>query len=278
MISESNNGKVGKHKSDVAVIGAPCDLGVASTAGGQRLAPDYIRDAYLHVEGGLIDNITGVDFNHLLIADCGDVEIVVGDLAASHALIEDRVREVRDNTELLLILGGDDSLNVPALAALDQTVQLVHLDAHNDVYVDLSDIEFVDHGSWVAVAIDRGYASHVIQVGNRALGPDKAAYDLYRPYMTTVPDLQGLTRVLQQQPTWVALDIDVVDPAYAPGTGVIEPGGFTSREVLDLVDYLMGLDTVLGLSITEVLPDRDVQNMTVALANRLMMKAMEARA
>ena len=258
--------------SEFAILGAPCDLGTTGVAG-QRMAPWAIRAAGEFDHDEFCDPETRYDWSKASVLDHGDVPIVMGDYNASLEEIANKVAKLAKRSKKLVVFGGDDGVNVAVLRGLAYGVEkpplLIHLDAHSDTYAPTS-TRRLDHGCWVSKALYEELASPVYQYGLRAPAPRTTTKKVAR-----FTELDGLFASALQWGgnAWLAIDIDVVDPAYAPGTGFPEPGGMTSREILKLVE--MFAPYVRGMSITEVLPGHDPNGLTAQLANRMTLQFIQ---
>jgi agmatinase len=264
---------------DFAVTGIPWD-GATSYRTGQRLGPDAIRKVsvtlrpYNLVQGiGIFENCSGVDY--------GDISVVPGYIEDTYDKIETELGLLVEAGVIPLAMGGDHSITLPELRAIAKThgpVALIHFDSHTDTNDQYFDRPYY-HGSMFRRAVEENILlpGNSIQVGMRGPVYSKEAYDESRSLgfkvltMTAVREM-GLQRLIEiiknrvgQNRVFVSFDIDVVDPAYAPGTGTPEVGGFTGAEALDLIRGLKGLDYV-GFDVVEVLPDYDVAEITALLA------------
>jgi agmatinase len=178
-------------------------------------------------------------------------------------------------------MGGDHSITLPELRAIAKThgpVALIHFDSHTDTNDQYFDRPYY-HGSMFRRAVEENILlpGNSIQVGMRGSVYSKDAYDESKSLgfkVVTMSALRemGLQRLIEiikdrvgQNKVFVSFDIDVVDPAFAPGTGTPEVGGLTSAEAIDLIQELNGLDFV-GFDVVEVLPDYDVAEITALLA------------
>lgn len=278
-----------KSVSDIAIVGAPCDLGVTGTPG-QRSAPWAIRAAGEFDHSEFYDTLTGFDYSAASVSDHGDIEFLIGNMAESHGYIRRGVKKILKRCRKLVVLGGDDSINLPVLTAVAEhhgrPVTVIHFDAHRDFYTPTVPFH-KDHGTWVSDLLDDDYAEHFHQIGIRCLGPDAERWKKYAPRVTTYPqmrddevlDVVGLITnndLLSGWPVWLAIDIDAVDPSAAPGTGFPEPGGLSARAIRQYVRLLGGY--TVGMSITEVCPPLDHNGRTAQLANRLVLDYIRATA
>ena len=264
---------------DVVIMGIPFDGGATSFRGGARFGPRKIREASLLMWGyNRFFKIAPLDV--LKVVDYGDVSVEPVSLETTIKLISADVGKVLAAGPTVIALGGDHSIALPLLrshAAKFGPLALVHFDAHVDTEQDR-----LDHGTpfrhavneglintkaWVQVGI-RGPVSYpqeveeAKQLGAKVLDVD-VCFEMGIPHV-----IQTILERIGNHPTYVSLDIDVVDPAYAPGTGTPEIGGFTSYQILQLVRGLRGLNLV-GFDLVEVSPPYDSAEITSILAANL---------
>ena len=253
--------------ADVAIVGAPTD-DLVSDRPGARFAPRAIRAASCppgpHLEAG-------VDaFAALRIVDYGDAPVLPADPQRSHAAIERTVGEALDAGAIPVVLGGDHSIAEPdvrACAARRGPLGLVHLDTHTDTGAAVFGVE-VSHGTPMRRLVEQGHIdpARYVQIGLRGYWPGEAEFAWQRErgitsvFMHEVRE-QGIDTAVERAvaalgegPAFLSVDIDVLDPAFAPGTGTPEPGGMTSAELLRACRLLAaGLDLV-GAELVEVIP------------------------
>lgn len=274
---------------DVAVIGVPFDGG-ASYRPGPRFGPQRIREMSALLRG--FNPSLGVEpFSELRVVDWGDVPCSPISIEDSFDAIEQGIGEVVAAEAFPLILGGDHSLSLPVLRALARRhgpLGLVHFDAHPDTW----DVHFgrkYSHATPFRRAIEEGVldASRYLQVGVRGSLPRASDLDDARALGATVlpadevyelgieGTLQRIREVAKGR-VHVSLDIDVVDPAFAPGTGTPEVGGFSSREMVRLVRGLGPLE-VVGFDVVEVAPPYDHGEITCILAANLAYELLSTR-
>ncbi|MER7550382.1 MULTISPECIES: agmatinase [Streptomyces] len=266
---------------DVAVVGVPFDGTVTYRSGG-RLGPRAVRTAS-GIVGGYNPAQAVAPFKELRCVDYGDVPVVPGNTERSHAAIERTVRRVLDAGATPLLFGGDHSCTLAHLRAFREAgpVAVIDLDAHTDC-ADEYFGERYSHGSWLRRAIEEGLVdpSVSIQIGLRGSvdGPEtyaSARDELGLEYVTTddvrgrIAETAALVRErVGDRPVFLSLDLDVVDPAFAPGTGTPEPGGLMSYETISLLRQLGPLDFV-GFDIMELVPAYDAGEITAVLAGNL---------
>jgi agmatinase len=268
---------------DVAMVGIPFDSG-ASNRPGTRFGPRKIREASLLLWG--YNQVLGVaPTEELTIVDYGDVSTIAVDINATMANITREVKGILDEDVTVVAMGGDHSISLPLLRAHATKFRppaVIHFDSHPDTW----DWEFKDqpysHGTPFRRAIEEELidTSAYIQIGIR--GPTSFANDLSDAEKMGVKILtidrvfeMGIPAVIAEmketigaKPVYISLDIDAVDPAFAPGTGTPEVGGLSSYEILQLVRGLQGLN-MIGIDLVEVSPPYDHGDITAILASNL---------
>lgn len=267
---------------DVAVVGVPFDTGVTYRIGG-RFGPGAVRDASVMLRP-YNANLEIAPFEYLSCVDYGDVAIVPGYIERSYAAIEAAVAPIVEAGVVPLLIGGDHACTLPHLRATRSRgpVAVIDFDSHTDAW-DSYFGEKYNHGTWMRRAIEEGLVdvAHSIEVGLR--GSIYASSDwtglrteLGLEYLTTEDIFTlGLGAVaatirdrIGDRPAFISFDIDVVDPAHAPGTGTPEAGGPSARDMLAIVRALRGIDFV-GFDVVEVIPAYDPAGQTATLAANL---------
>jgi agmatinase/guanidinopropionase len=278
--------------ADVAILGIPYD-GATSHRSGARFGPRAIREASLLLWG--YNNVMkAAPFEALRIIDAGDADIVPPDQLATQQAIEAEARRLGDSGAKVIALGGDHSITLPLLRATASRhgpVAVVHFDSHPDTW----DAEFgsqrYSHGTVFRRAIEEGLidTTAYFQIGIRGPTAGPADYaDALRLGATMITldaalergisdVLTGVVRATGGKPVYVSLDIDAVDPAFAPGTGTPEPGGFTSHQMMQLVRGLAGLN-IIGADLVEVAPPYDHGQITAILAANLVFELLSVLA
>lgn len=270
----SANGKDERRKSDVAIIGAPFDLGSTYSAG-QRLGPSFMR--FTGVIDELTSNVHNVAVDDTLkIVDTGNVEFSDGDLRGGWDAVHKRVSEVYANTRAVLLMGGDQTVSaqaVKALARVEEPLTIFHFDAHGDYWKPEPGVE-MNNSTWVRWCIDNGVANRVVQFGVRGWGITKqdrawAEKNDITTYHAATP--RSMERLIEEidatsDAVYLSVDLDVLDPAFAPGVAMQEPGGLTSRELLSMIQMVASSGKMVGGDITELVPEKDVNGMSVKVA------------
>ncbi len=282
---------------DVAIIGAPLDAAVSHRPGA-RFGPRAIREANYRT-GSLNSLQLGVrPFEVLTVVDAGDANIVPAHLERGHAMVYRKVREVAETGAIPIVLGGDHSITWPSATAIDELrrpgrVGVVHFDAHADTANDDWGV-LAGHGTPMRRLIESGAIEgrNFVQVGLRGYWPPVETFDWMKAnglryhFMTEIEE-RGAEAVIADAigqaldgPDFVylSLDIDVIDPGMAPGTGTPEPGGMLTREVLRAIRQVVAAVELVGMDVVEVSPPYDHAEATAMAANRAVLEAISALA
>jgi agmatinase len=257
-----------EHDADIAFLGVPFD-DATTYRPGARFGPRAIRNASTLLKP--YNPVTGTDLRGYDIVDNDDVPVVPGYIDDTFEEIRSRVEYVLDQDVFPLIAGGDHSTTFPilrAIAAEHGPVSLVQFDAHSDLWTEYFGRDY-NHGTTVHYAIEEGLIDPEtsIRVGDRGglYGPedvDRIEESGIEYHTTDDLDERGVDAIGDRihervdGPAFATIDIDAVDPAFAPGTGTPMSGGLTSREILRLTRTLAGLDLV-GVDLVEVAPPYD---------------------
>ena len=262
-------------KADVVVAGVPFDSGV-SYRPGARFGPTYVREAsrLLRPYNPALDVSP---FEIAQVADAGDIAVNPFNIGEAIETIEGAALELTADGTRLVTIGGDHTIALPLLRAAANRhgpVALVHFDAHLDTWDTYFGAEYT-HGTPFRRAVEEGIVdtealSHVGTrgplYGKKDLEDDRrfgfgivTSSDVYYQGVREVVD--KLRQRLGNRPVYVSIDIDVLDPAHAPGTGTPEAGGMTSRELLEILRGFRGLN-VIGADVVEVAPAYDHAEIT----------------
>ena len=265
--------------SDVAIVGAPFDTG-ASFRAGARFGPEGIRSVS-HLLKPYNPSQDVSIFEYLSVIDYGDIPVVPGFIEESYERITEGLEKVHRAEVVPIVLGGDHSIalaELRAAAAVHGPLALVQFDSHADTW-DAYFGKSYNHGTVFRRAVEEGLVKpeNSIQVGMRGSlydsGDLEASRELGFDLLTTdeireigIPE--GIARVRERvgdAKIYVSFDVDFVDPAFAPGTGTPEIGGFTSREAQEFVRGLAGIE-IAGCDVVEVYPPYDPAQITSLLA------------
>ncbi len=273
---------------DVAIVGAPMD-DLVSDRPGTRMAPRAIRAASCPPGPHLEVKVDA--FEALRIVDFGDAPVIPADPTTSHAAIEATVGQVLAAGAIPVTLGGDHSITEPAVracAAVHGPVGMVHFDTHTDTGEEVFGVT-VSHGTFIRHLVDDGHVagSRYAQIGLRGYWPgDKefgwqAEHGITSLFMHDLRDL-GIREVVTRAiaavgagPVYLTVDVDVLDPAFVPGTGTPEPGGMTAVDLLYAVRTVAAELDLIGADVVEVIPSTIGTNDYSALvADRVVREAL----
>ncbi len=286
---------------DAAILGAPVDM-----SGGMRGAafgPRHIRAderILVHTPSMLINPDTRVQpFNVLKVVDYGDAPVDPWGLEESLTAIRSLVREIAETGAVPIVLGGDHTILLPNASGIADVygagnVGVIHFDTHYDC-ANVTFGHHITHGTPIRRLIEDEHipARNFVQIGLHSfLGPDDELLAWMRKkgmrshFMTEIERL-GFEAVLDKaiaealdgpKYLYVSLDIDVLDPAYAPATGTPEPGGLTPRELLPAIRRVCHETPVVGLEVVEVAPLLDPGYTTAMYARRAILEALSGLA
>src|SRR6202046_3918664 len=280
--------------TDIMIIGAPFDGGTSHRPGA-RFGPQAIRFTdYLPHDGSRPHLALGVDpLTELRIADARDVEMPCGDTELSLRRLEEAVQRASEAGAIPVILGGDHTVTFPDATGVARhvgggRVSLIHFDAH----ADPGDTQFgslYGHGTPMRRLIESGAVrgDRFLQIGLRGYWPEPPtlawmAEQRMRSFEMTEIVTRGLDECLTEafeiaqdecDGVFLSVDVDVVDPGSAPGTGTPEPGGFTGRQLLDAVRRIAMELPLVGVEVVEAAPPYDHAEVTAYLRDRVVLEA-----
>ncbi|HEY3363588.1 MAG TPA: agmatinase [Symbiobacteriaceae bacterium] len=246
---------------------------------GTRFGPGRIREASYGIEEFSYHSLSSLVEKTFF--DLGDVSMIFGDPKASLDRAELVARKIVQDGKLPLMMGGEHLVTLPCVAAVHEKygndLVLLHFDAHADLREDYLGNP-LSHAAVMRRCLDFLPAENLYQFGIRSGTAEeyrlaKEQCHLY-PHEVLSP-LKAVLPALGQRPVYITIDIDVMDPAFAPGTGTPEPGGVSSREMIDAVLAMKGLN-VVGFDVVEVAPGLDQSDRTVVLAAKLIREAILA--
>ena len=284
-------------KPDVAIVGAPFDDAVSHRPGA-RFGPRAIRQASYHT--GSINSLQlGIEpYDWLNVVDAGDAPVTPMNIERGHAVIERKILEVARSGAIPIILGGDHSITYPAASAIAATVAprrlgIVHFDAHADA-ANSTWGTLRSHGAPMRRLIESGAVAgrNFVQVGLRGYWPGADTLEWMRAqgmrwHLMTEIEERGAEAVIADaiaqaldgpELIYLSVDIDVIDPGMAPGTGTPEPGGMLTRELLRAVRQVVGSVELAAMDVVEVSPPFDQAEVTAAAAHRCVLEAISALA
>lgn len=283
--------------ADVIIVGAPIDSGTSHRSGA-KFGPQAIRGGdYLSHDAERPHLALRIDaLKEMKVVDAGDLLMPGSDLVASLEVLAQATEKISRAGAIPVILGGDHSIASADVAGIVRhrgmgKISMIHFDAHADTGEDQWGA-LVGHGTPMRRLIDTGTVrgDRFLQLGLRGYWPDAKTLDWMRDqgmrsYEMTEIHHRGLNTVLDESfsiltnecdGVFLSVDIDVVDPGMAPGTGTPEPGGMTSRELLESVRRICLELPIVGIDVVEVAPAFDSADITAILANRVVLEALSA--
>jgi agmatinase len=273
---------------DVAIVGAPMD-DLVSDRPGARFAPRAIRAASCPPGPHLESKVDA--FEALKIVDFGDAAVLPADARQSHDAILELAGQVHDAGVLPVVLGGDHSIAEPtirAAAARHGPVGLVHFDTHTDTGREVFGVE-LSHGTPMFRLVEDGQVdpARYTQIGLRGYWPGEREFDWQAEHGITsffmhevrelgIEEVVGRTLgIVGDGPVYLTVDVDVLDPAFAPGTGTPEPGGMTSGELLWACRAVATELELVGAEVVEVIPTAPGSaDITALVADRIVRETL----
>jgi agmatinase len=293
----TDGGALRARRPDVAIVGAPFDDAVSHRPGA-RFGPRAIRSASYHAGSINSLQLEIQPFEWLDCVDAGDAPIVPANLERGHEVIRRKVAEVASSGAIPIVLGGDHSITFPSASAVAEAVAprrlgVVHFDAHADAANATWGV-LASHGTPMRRLIESGAVAgrNFVQVGLRGYWPPPPTVDWMRGHgmrwhlMTEIEE-RGAEAVVADaiaealdgpEVIYLSVDIDVLDPGMAPGTGTPEPGGLLTRELLRAIRQVVGRVELVGMDVVEVAPSYDISEVTAAAAHRCVLEAISALA
>lgn len=262
-------------QAKLVLVGAPVDF-TTSFRPGARMGPQKIRAVSYCLEEYSV--YLDKDLADCCYFDAGDIIIPVGNVAESLNLIGQTIGQVLNDGKIPFLLGGEHLVSLPAIEQASKKYQnlvLLHFDAHADLRQQYLGQDY-SHATVIRRAADIIGGKNIYQFGIRSGTRDEFLYAKAHTHMYVDNILEPLTQLIPQiqgKPVYVTLDIDVVDPAYAPGTGTPEPGGCTAADIIKAV-HLLGKLNVVGMDVVEVSPMLDQSERTALLAAKLVREAI----
>ena len=285
--------------ADIAIVGAPFDEGVSSRPGA-RFGPRAIRMAPTtwSTDSAWSIQLDVEPYANLRVVDAGDAPVVPTRPERALRVIHEKVFRVAEAGPIPIVLGGDHSITYPSAAAVARhmwpsKVGIVHFDAHADTGADQWG-NLYGHGEPMRRLIEEGWiaGSNFVQVGLRGYWPERDTWDWmrdqgFRWHSMVEIEERGAEAVIADAIAealdgpdciYLSVDIDVVDPGMAPGTGTPESGGMLARELLRAVRQIVGQVELVGMDVVEVSPPYDHAEITAILAHRVVMEAISSLA
>lgn len=256
---------------DIAIFGVPFDEKSCYLKGASR-GPQAIRSAST---GKAINpwTETGVNLEEeSVIVDLGDLD-VSGDAQSVFSRTEEKILEILVKGAVPVALGGDHSISYPIIRAFAKKyspLDILHFDAHPDLYEEMYGDRY-SHACPFARIMEEGLAENLVQVGIRAAtGTQRENARRYGVRMVEMKDISDIPLLEFSSPLYISFDMDALDPAFAPGVSHHEPGGLSTRQVVNMIHSLSA--EIVGMDLVEVNPDRDKSGITAAAAVKIIME------
>ena len=277
-----NSKELKSMNADIAIIGAPVDMGVGNRPGA-RYGPRAIRQADYWPKPAKLSNLYHLNLEvfplkELNVVDFGDANCPPSSLEKSHEAVENKVTEALDADTIPIVLGGDHSITWPSATAVAKkygygNVGMVHFDAHADTRESSYGDVLVGHGSPMRRLIESGAipGKNFVQVGLRGPWPPPVDQKWMKDqgmrwHLMAEIEKKGFDSVLEMaisealdgpDKLYISVDVDVMDPAFAPGTGTPEPGGISSLELLRAIREIVLSKGMVAMDVVEVAPVYD---------------------
>ena len=299
------NGKELKSmNADIAIIGAPVDMGVVGRPGA-RYGPRAIRQADYWPKPAKLSNLYHLNLEvfplkEMNVVDFGDANCPPSSLEKSHEAVEKKVTEALDADTIPIVLGGDHSITLPSATAVAKkygygNVGMVHFDAHADTRESSYGDVLIGHGSPMRRLIESGAipGKNFVQIGLRGPWPPPVDQKWMKDqgmrwHLMAEIEKKGFDEVLEMaisealdgpDKLYISVDVDVMDPAFAPGTGTPEPGGISSLELLRAIREIVLSKGMVAMDVVEVAPIYDQPgDITAQAAHRCVYEAISALA
>jgi arginase len=258
---------------EFAILGVPYDE-KSSFLRGAAKGPEAVRRAST---GAAINAWTEQGVNlaeDTTLVDLGDVDVSGGFPAVSQRIMES-VAAVLAEKAFPVVIGGDHSISYPVVKAFRsvyQPMDILHFDAHPDLYEEYEGDRF-SHACPFARILEDCLVDRLVQVGIRAAtGASRVLAKKHGVTMIEMKDMEEIPRLSFRHPLYVSIDIDALDPAFAPGVSHHEPGGLSTRQLIRVIHALRG--KIIGLDLVEVNGDRDPAGITAAAGAKIIMEVM----
>ena len=252
----------------IALLGLPTDINSSHIRGAAR-GPAAIRKALMSGAGNLTSE-RGVDLGLPgVLVDKGDLRL--RETAADQGRIEAAVKDLLGRGMKPLLLGGDHSVTYPIVRAMAEAhgpFSILHFDAHPDLY-DVYEGNRRSHACPFARIMEAGLAKRLVQVGIRTLNAHQAAQaKRFGVEMVAMSAFAAATVPIPRGPIYITIDLDALDPAFAPGVAHREPGGLSVRDIIAVLGRVKG--PVIGADIVELRPASDLDGVTAVVAAKLL--------
>jgi len=248
-------------KADVVFLGAPVDL-TSSYRPGYRFAPTKIREASLNLETYIMS--VGVDvFEKLNVTDVGDIIVTPADLEQTGKRITRAVEQILKDGKTPVVLGGEHTVSYFAIKPVEDAF-VIHLDAHRDLREEYLGDKLC-HASVMRRVLDERPGNKLIQIGVRSCSKDEIDFATETSVIAYSTDqiigspnqiMADVKKLVGNSKVYLSIDLDVLDPAFAPGVSTPEPGGLSTVELMRILREIGKLNLV-AFDVVELVPPHD---------------------
>lgn len=255
------------NEARVVIFSCPMDT-TCSFRPGTRFAGPAIRTDSFGVEW--YSPYMDMDLKDYNTCDTGDLDLPIGDVKQCLEIIENATTEILNDNKLPMMIGGEHLVSLGVFRAMAKKypdLRIIHLDAHTDLREDFFGME-LSHATVLRKGYDLLGDNRIFQFGIRSGSKKEFEWAKTHTHLQKF-NLNGLDEVCEQikdYPVYITIDLDVLDPAYFPGTGTPEPGGITYKELLDAIQSFTKLNKVVGADIVELSPHYDASGASTAVA------------
>ena len=256
----------------ISIIGIPTDTNSSFMSGASQAPPIIMSEFNSDATNKFSEN--GIDLgrgNHWL--DRGN--LILTEPHNEFGLISSAIQKELTNNNCCISIGGDHSITYPIIAAHHKffpKINIVHFDAHPDLYENYDDNPF-SHASPFARIMENNLAISLTQIGIRTMNDhqqDQA--ERYKVKIITMDQFSSDIKLKFEDPIYISIDLDGIDPSFAPGVSHPEPGGFSTRDIITIISNISG--KVIGADIVEYNPKKDMNNITAITAAKLLKELM----
>lgn len=253
-------------EADLVIFGAPFD-GTTSFRPGTRFAPMVIRQEFYGLE--TYSPYLNLDLEDYKLFDGGDLDLPFGNTEKALAMIYDFSKDILEDGKIPFMVGGEHLVTYPQFKAVYEKyddVIVLHFDAHADLREDYLGEKY-SHASVIRRVYDLIGKDRIYQFGIRSGTKEEFKFASENTYMEkfSVNTLEQVVSNLGDVPVYVTIDLDILDPSIFPGTGTIEPGGITFKEIMKLA-YILKDVNIVGLDVVELSPHYDSSGTSTAVA------------
>ena len=255
------------NEAKVVIFSCPMDT-TCSFRPGTRFAGPAIRTDSFGVEW--YSPYMDMDLKDYNTCDTGDLDLPIGDVKKCLEIIEETTQTILDDNKLPMMIGGEHLVSLGVFRAMAKKypdLRVIHLDAHTDLREDFFGME-LSHATVLRKCYDLLGDNRIYQFGIRSGSKEEFEWAKTHTHLQKF-NLNGLKEVIEEikdHPVYITIDLDVLDPAYFPGTGTPEPGGITYKELLDAILDFTKLNNVVGADIVELSPHYDASGASTAVA------------